>query len=84
MFLTKGCRHKPVDGARVHFLYVGSEAQGCLKNLIAVRTWALRGSGHMRLSGQEILVLREFLTGLLQRGGVSANIIGMCSSASMF
>ena len=37
----------------------------------------------MRLSGQEILVLREFLVGLLQRGGASANIIGMCSAASV-
>ena len=84
MFLSKGCRHKPVDGARVHLSYVGSEPRGCLECLIAVRAGALRGFGHMRLSGQEILVLRECLVGLLQRGGASANIIGMCSAASVF
>ena len=93
MFLSKGCRHKPVDGARVHLSYVGSEPRGChvgseprgcLECLIAVRAGALRGFGQMRLSGQEILVLRECLVGLLQRGGASANIIGMCSAASVF
>ena len=66
---------------RVHFPYVGSEAHGCLKDLITMWTWALRGSGRRRLLGKTVLF--EFLMCLFQRCGGSADIIWMCNPAPL-